>query len=174
MRGRGVNDSVFWRSVQPVECSRTTPAGTRTWINICMRSQQDLLICFCDTLALGSASARARTHVCHIHLLFLSTGIFSSRLSVPRSAGNFAWKFTRSQSFSHCFWSCVWCTSTFRQRLGAADHSCEADSRLAAGFRGNASLIMPTDIQQDQTKSSIISGGVIEEILLKIQMKLKQ
>lgn len=98
-RGKGVNDAGLLRKVRLAgERSRAAPAGPRTGINICPRSRQDPLICFC-----GARSA----HACHIHLRFLSTGIFSWHLSVPRSAGNFAWKFTRSQSFSHCFWSCV-------------------------------------------------------------------
>lgn len=101
----------FLRNVQiAVGCSRTT----WTEINICTSSQQDSLVCCCYKQALRPV--RPHALACHIHASLLSTGAFSQHPSVPRSAGNFAWKFTRSQSFSHCFWLCVWCTSKFRGR----------------------------------------------------------
>lgn len=102
---------------------------------------------------------RARTHACHYWLALFFPQPSFPRTSVPRSAGNFAWKFTRSQSFSHCFWSCVWRTSEFGQRPGTGGHSWKPGSRFAAVFRA---LIM-----RDQTKSSSISGGLIEKTLRK-------
>lgn len=70
----------------------------------------------------------------HARTLAIFTCSFSPQVSFPRTTQSHAQLETlpgnlQSQSFSHCFWSCVWCASKFRQRLGAGDHWREPDSR---------------------------------------------